>query len=252
MIHSYPAACRWNRQVLVILIICSIMLSVNASYASSNSTHFAQNQQAVEQYGLSQCQKPGFRCVTVKSGQTWGDRFPNKIEREIVMRLNRTNVALKYRHWLLIPKNLSRVNYMDLAPFPKHIMPSGRKLLLVDLPQFAFAAYNADGNLVFWGPATGGKAWCKDLGRSCQSVAGKFEIYRVQGENCQSKKYPLQTEGGAPMPWCMHYFRGFAIHGSTLAGFQHRSRGCVRIFKADAKWLNQHFVKKGTEVIIRR
>ncbi len=168
------------------------------------------------------------------------------------MHLNRTNVALKYRHWLIVPTDIKHVKWRDLSPFPYHIKPPGHKLLYVNLKKFGFAAYNSQGDLVRWGPATGGKAWCADLGRSCHTAAGDYKIYRMQGADCKSSEYPLSTHGGAPMPYCMHYYRGFAIHASTLSGFDNRSRGCIRLFYNDAKWLAQHFVKIGTKVIVRR
>lgn len=93
--------------------------------------------------------------------------------------------------------------------------------------------------------------YCSDTHEDCQSAAGAFKIYRIQGENCQSSKYPLDRNGGAPMPYCMHYYKGYAIHGSTLSGFVNRSRGCIRLFYSDAKWLNEDFVRLGTAVIVK-
>lgn len=205
-----------------------------------------------ERYGLLLCSKPGFSCINVKRGETWYKLFPNKKQRDIVMRLNRINVALQHRRWLIIPKDFKNIDYLKLAPFPEQMNTHDKKLILVNLAKFAYAAYNKEGELIKWGPATGGKSWCNDLGRTCQSAAGTFHIYRIQDADCASSKYPVENNGGAPMPYCMHYYKGFAIHGSTLMGFQNRSRGCIRIFNSDAKWLNKHFVKKGTEVIVRR
>lgn len=210
------------------------------------------DQAPFELYGLLQCSHQGFYCLPVKKGETWIGLFPNKQERDIVMRLNRTNVALFYRHWILVPKDLNHIKYMDLAPFPHHIDDHGHKLLLIDLPKFAFAAYKKNGDLLYWGPASGGKDWCADTAHSCKSASGHFTITRMKGVDCESSTYPLETNGGAPMPWCMFYYKGFAIHGSTLSGFINRSRGCIRLFNGDAKWLYEHFVKKGTEVIVKR
>lgn len=205
-----------------------------------------------EAYGSSLCALPGFKCIRISPRATWYHMWSDEHKREIVMRLNRTNVALKYRHWLVVPNHLRHVDYMRFSPLPNHVTPTGKKLLLIDLRVFAFAAYDANGDLVYWGPATGGKKWCSDTKEDCQSAVGKFKIYRMQGENCKSSKYPLDTKGGAPMPYCMHYHKSFAIHGSTLSGFNNRSRGCIRLFYSDAKWLNKDFVKLGTKVIVRR
>ncbi len=204
-----------------------------------------------EAYGSSLCSLPGFKCIRVTPNENWFQLWPNEHKREIIMRLNRTNVALKYRHYLVVPNNLNS-DYMSYSPLPERIKPTGHKVLMIDLRLFAFGAYNAEGDLVYWGPATGGKKWCSDTKEDCESVAGKYKIYRIQGENCKSSKYPLDERGGAPMPYCMHYYKGYAIHGSTLSGFNNRSRGCIRLFYSDAKWLNQDFVKLGTEVIVKR
>ncbi len=204
-----------------------------------------------EHYGLSLCSAPGYHCIAVPKYSTWSLMFPNKRTRDIIMRVNRTNVVLRYRKWLIIPNDVSSVNYMSLAPFPHTIAAPKKNVLVVDLRKFAFGAYGPDGNLLYWGPAAGGMRWCKDTDSDCQTQQGTYKIYRIQGASCVSGKYPI-GKGGAPMPWCMHYYKGFAIHGSTLLGFYNHSRGCVRLFDQDAKWLNQHFVHYGTEVIVKR
>ena len=39
--------------------------------------------------------------------------------------------------------------------------------------------------------------------------------------------------------------------GATMSGFINRSAGCIGLFKADAKWLNHEFVKRGTIVVVK-
>lgn len=202
-------------------------------------------------YGSHLCGYPEFKCVKVTRGSTWEKLFHNSREREIVKRLNRTNMPLKYRSWILVPANLKSISLQALSPFPLHRNTDGQKLLLVDLSQQAFGAYDTNGELVRWGPVSGGKGYCSDVGRTCNTATGKFKIYRKQGPECVSSKFPIETDGGAPMPYCMHYKDGFALHGSTLPGY-HDSHGCVRLFFDDAKWLNQDFLSIGTPVIITR
>ncbi len=202
-------------------------------------------------YGQSLCNQPGFKCIQVKSWQTWNDLFPNEKERDVVMRLNRTNVALKYRDWLVVPRSFNQLNYLALAPFPAIRDTGGKPLLLVNLKVFAFAAYDATGHLVWWGPASGGRPWCDETHKTaCTSALGDFSVYRMAGADCYSNTYPVETNGGAPMPYCMFYHQGFAIHGSTLSGFANRSSGCVRLFYDDAKWLQQKFTTVGTPVTV--
>lgn len=206
---------------------------------------------ASDYYGQELCAYPSFKCIKVKSTDTWVKLFPNLRDREIVKRLNRTNMELRYRKWIVVPTNLTQIDHMDMSPFPDLIAPPGGRLLVVNLSLQAFAAYDKEGNLVHWGPVSGGKDWCDDVGRPCRTATGSFRIIRKQGVECESSVFPVETEGGAPMPWCMHYYRGFALHGSTLPGY-HASHGCIRLFYDDAKWLNQFFTKIGTKVIVLR
>lgn len=202
-------------------------------------------------YGSNLCSYPGFKCVKVKKGDTWEKLFSNTREREMVMRLNRTNMPVKYRSWIVVPTNLSSLNESDLSPLPAHYDTHGKKLILVSLASQAFGAYDSDGRLVHWGPVSAGKGYCPDVGRNCNTITGSFKVYRKQGPECVSSKFPVETDGGAPMPYCMHFSGGFALHGSTLPGY-HASHGCVRLFFEDAKWLNQHFADIGTSVIVTR
>lgn len=199
-------------------------------------------------YGRELCKYPGFTCKKVRRSDTWQKKFPNLREREIVKRLNRTNMPLNYRSWVVVPKNLSEIDHMDIAPFSLHMDTKGKKIIYVDLSHQAFGAYDAEGNLIHWGPVSGGKGWCEDVGK-CETITGEFNIIRKQGDECESGQFPTDSDGGAPMPFCMHFWRGFALHGSTLPGY-HASHGCVRLFYDDAKWLNEHFAKIGTKVIV--
>ncbi len=204
------------------------------------------------EYFMYLCKSPEFSCRKVRRGDTWADLFPNAKMRDLIQRLNRTNVPLRYRQMLIEPRDMAHFNYQRWSPLPQHKDTEGKRLLYIDLDVFAFAAYDENGNLIKWGPASGGKPWCEDTKAGCASAIGKFHVYRMRGESCRSGTYPIEDNGGAPMPYCMYYHKGFAIHTSTLSGFINRSRGCIRLFDADAKWLNQSFVKIGTEVIVHQ
>lgn len=205
---------------------------------------------AVRYYGESLCGYPGFKCIKVHRGDTWQSLYPNARERDLVMRLNRMNMPVKYRSWIVVPTNASSLRLMELSPFPLQRDTHGKKLLIVNLAKHAFGAYDEQGQLVHWGPVSGGKGYCPDVG-ACNTATGTFKIYRKQGPGCISSKFPIETDGGAPMPYCMHFKGGFALHGSTLPGY-HASHGCVRLFNEDAKWLNQNFATIGTSVIVTR
>lgn len=205
-----------------------------------------------EYYGRYLCAYPQvFTCVNVKPGDTWKKLFPDVRDREIVKRLNRTNIPLSYRSWIVIPKHIKELNYLNLSPFPLAINSRGEKEVLVDLKQLAFAAYDVNGKLVHWGPAVGGRDWCDDINRPCHTALGTYHIYDKQGPDCVSSKFPIDTDGGAPMPFCMHYYNGFALHGSPTVPGYNASHGCVRLFEEDAQWLNEKFTKIGTRVVVK-
>ncbi len=217
-------------------------------------TAYAQEQDVIvssQHYGGHLCAYQGFTCFDVERGDTWEKRFPDQREREIVKRLNRSNSVLASRPWIVVPDNLASLDYFDLSPFPERIEQIGEKLVIVSLSQHAFAAYDAQGLLVHWGPISGGKGWCSDVNQQCTTAVGSFRINRKEGAACESGTFPVETDGGAPMPYCMYYYRGFALHGSTLPGY-HASHGCVRLFFEDAEWLNKHFLDVGSKVIVTR
>lgn len=219
----------------------------------SPATYAAQEKDAsYVNYAHTLCSNPNYVCKQVLPNETWYSLFPDFQQREEVMRLNRTNVALMYRNWIVYPKDFTKTTYMDMSPLPQHLNTEGRKEVYIDLDKFAFGAYDAKGNLVYWGPESSGEAKCPDTDASCATPIGAYTVFRKEGEDCASNEYPLETHGGAPMPYCMYFHGGVAMHTSTLSGFINRSAGCVRLFNADAEWLNQTFVDVGTRVIVVR
>lgn len=134
--------------------------------------------------------------------------------------------------------------------YPMHIQPSGQKLFVFDPKVAAWAAYDEDGNRVMTGSASGGKDICEDVGKPCRTVTGTFRVYNKRGANCKSGEYPVETEGGAKMPYCMYFFQGFTIHAGYEVPPYNTSHGCVRVLPSAAKWLNENFITLGTRVIV--
>ena len=199
------------------------------------------------------CKNPDFICYKVKSGESWKKLFKDPDQRDLVMRLNRINIHLYAGMHIAIPKNLETVSMLDLAPLPRQINPPGDKFIYVSLSDLVFGAYDAQGNLEYWGPVSGGKGYCPDIGRGCNTITGTYTIYRKEGSGCFSRKFPV-GRGGAPMPYCMFFHGGFALHGSNEVPGYNASHGCVRLFVNDAKWLNEHFIqdKDDVHVVVRR
>ncbi len=135
--------------------------------------------------------------------------------------------------------------------FPKTRVATGRKVIVFDPKLTAWAAYDANGHRVKTGRASGGKGYCADVGRSCRTPSGTYKIFSKKGADCKSSKFPIETNGGAPMPYCMHFHKGFALHGSYNVPDYNASHGCVRVLPSAARWLNQDFADIGTTLIVR-
>ena len=132
--------------------------------------------------------------------------------------------------------------------FPRMRRATGKVVFIFDPKQPAWALYNRDGYLVRTGPASGGRNYCPDVRRPCRTVVGKFTAYRERGPECVSSKYPL-GKGGAPMPNCIFFYKGFAIHGSYDVPNYNASHGCIRVRLEDAKWIDEH-VNPGATIIV--
>lgn len=127
----------------------------------------------------------------------------------------------------------------------------GSNMIKVDLGRQTWTAYDSGGNFVRSGHVSGGKNYCPDIRRRCRTVTGTFTIYSKRGASCKSTRFPV-GRGGAPMPYCMFFHGGYALHGSYSVPNYNASHGCVRMFPEDARWLNQNFVVTGsTRVSVR-
>lgn len=232
---------------IVNLISCALFFYFSNTHSSAR-------------YGEILCKETGYHCVTVKQDERWGTLFPDKAQRDLVKRVNRMNVFLKPGMVLAIPNKLNTVHLIDLAPFALHITPRGEKIIDINLKNMAWAAYNDQGTLIKWGPASSGVGFCPEDATDCSTPTGIFRVIRKQGETCVSSAYPKRmngVEGGAAMPYCIHFYKGYALHGSDELTGRVSSHGCVNLFTDDAQWLNQQFVStpnaglKGTLIVIR-
>jgi hypothetical protein len=213
---------------------------------------------SVPRFGEKLCQNPDFTCKIIKH-ETWESLFPNPEERDIVKRVNRMNIRLRSGMEIAIPKNLERITIYDVSPFQRYIEPKGEKTIYVNQKELAWAAYDEEGELIWWGPISSGISTCRGALGTCETPSGSFRIVRKQGEECISTAFPRRLDGnhgGAVMPYCMHFYRGFALHGSPEVPGYKASHGCVRMFTEDARWLNENFINtaeetgKGTRVVL--
>lgn len=133
---------------------------------------------------------------------------------------------------------------------PSH-SPSGGKMILVDPNVHAWGAYDTNGSLIKAGLASAGADYCPDLGHRCHTKSGTFNIYSLGSPDCKSKIFPI-GRGGAPMPYCMFFNDGQALHGvpdfEVVEG--NVSHGCVRLHVYDAEWIRYNFATIGTRVTV--
>lgn len=230
---------------ITVLLIVSLLLNAPVAFA--------------RMYGSILCKEEGFACHRVKGGQSWSSLFPDAHDRDIAMRVNRMNTQLYPGLTIAIPDNLSDADIMDFAPFPLQIQAPGEKLVVVDTVIYAWGAYDQNGALVRWGPISGGADWCRDIDAACHTHAGSYRVFSLGSSGCISHKFPL-PDGGAPMPYCMYFNNGQALHGEPngLPGYN-ASHGCVRLYVNDAEWLRYDFVEgpspdnnyRGTKILVR-
>lgn len=222
---------------ILVSIVSFLFIATEAS-ATSFSSHL--------------CNTDHYSCLTIKRGQTWNSLWPKADERELMQRINRINLPLRAGMTLAIPNDMNQTNILNFAPFPEKMTVGLRKTIVVDPNLLAWGAYDSHGDLVKWGPASVGRGFCADEDKKCKTPFGVFTIFAKKGPECVSSKFPV-GKGGAPMPWCMYFHDGYALHGSPEVPGYNASHGCVRMFIQDAKWLNQSFIDVGsTRVVVKR
>ena len=197
-------------------------------------------------FGTALCGYPQYTCLKIVSGQTWENLFPDPVQRDIVQRVNRTYNHLWAGKEIAVPKNLDHLTLLDVAPFPIKLEGETEKQIIVDQEKLAWGAYDAQGNLILWGPISSGRDKCSDSNKSCRTLTGIFRVFSKENVHCSSDVFPI-GKGGAKMPYCMYFHKGFALHGSDDIPGVRASHGCVRMFVEDAKWLNLNFVDLSSE-----
>lgn len=209
-------------------------------------------------YGKNLCVQDNFDCIKVEKGQSWQSLFLDETERDLVQRINRTYNSLYPGQLIAVPKKMNKAQtLLDFAPFSLKIKTDHEKLVMIDQNKLAWGAYNEEGELVMWGPISSGRDKCSDSNNKCLTLTGVYRIFSKENINCKSDIFPI-GKGGAKMPYCMYFHKGFAMHGSDDIPGYRASHGCVRMFVRDAKWLNEEFVNsdilpnhiQGTKVVV--
>lgn len=135
------------------------------------------------------------------------------------------------------------------------ISPTHKKIV-IDLNKLKWFAYQSE-KLIASGKAIGGSRVCSDNRyKSCRTPVGTFKIIQKYGYYKRSIKYPLTCRNfrkcGAKMYYFMKFHKaGIGMHGSDEINVNKNvSHGCIRLFRDDAKWLNQQFVDTDTQIVI--
>ncbi len=147
------------------------------------------------------------------------------------------------------PAHTSKKHSRAATAFPQRVEATGVSVFIFDPRITSWAVYDPNGNLLRTGHGSGGRNYCADIGRRCHTPSGVFQVYARGGAGCKSKKFPV-GRGGAPMPYCSYFHGGYAVHGSYEVRSYNASHGCIRIYPADAKWL-QTVLPVGSTVIIK-
>lgn len=229
------------------LIAVALLGMTSISFAAANHAKTAVVTPTPPSYfGPGLCAYPAYECIKITQGQNWTNLFPDENQRDLVQRLNRTYNPLWAGKIIVVPKHLDKVTLLDLAPFSHHIASHEGKQVVVDQDKLAWGAYDSTGHLVNWGPIASGRDKCPDSNNACRTMTGVFRVFSKEDQRCKSDIFPI-GKGGAKMPYCMYFHKGFALHGSDDMPGYRASHGCVRMFVRDAKWLNENFVETGTE-----
>lgn len=231
---------------LPVLILSLLSLCISQSWAE-------------KRFGEILCNDSDYVCLKIKSGENWTSLFPNPEEQDIVRRVNRMNTHLKPGMIIAVPKNIDRLTIYDVSPFPRYIESNGEKTVYISQEKLAWGAYDESGELIWWGPISSGLGRCPGVIGGCTTPTGAFRVIRKQDIDCISTAFPRRADGnngGAEMPYCMHFFMGYALHGSSEVPGYRASHGCIRLFTEDARWLNEEFIDipgdgmPGTRVVI--
>ncbi len=114
----------------------------------------------------------------------------------------------------MINKNIAVVmmSFFSLVFFSSSAFAGNR--IQVNLGNQTWKAYDDGGRLVNSGHVSGGKKYCPDIRRACRTPTGTYTVYSKGGSGCKSSRFPV-GRGGAPMPYCMFFKGGYALHGSN-------------------------------------
>lgn len=146
---------------------------------------------------------------------------------ELLEKLNRVDLThMRRLEHVVVPSAFK--DELEHSPFPTTYSAAAHlpKLLVVDQPSQAFAAYES-GELTRWGPVSSGR-------QAKQTPSGLFHL------NWRSRMRSSTLNGQWRLNWYFNFFnaRGLAFHQFELPGLP-ASHACVRLLERDAMWIYQ-------------
>ena len=184
-----------------------------------------------------------------ETGRNLGERFTAS-QLAILEKLNRAEAAHLGRLDSLVVPSVWHDDELQYSPFPLSYFVASRlpKLLLIDQPAQAFAAYE-QGRLLRWGPVSSGR-------RAYPTPSGVFHL------NWRSRGRHSSVNPQWYMEWYFNFdnVRGLALHSYTLPGYP-ASHSCIRLLERDAIWIYKwgegwalgrrgHVVERGTPLLV--
>jgi hypothetical protein len=199
------------------LVVFSVMalVSVGAAHAIAQAEYQHRPDAAME-YRVEQL---------AATERDLGARFtPSQLA--VLEKLNRADAAHLPRLDYLVVPSVWYDDELRYSPFPLSYPAASslRKLLVVDQPAQAFAAYE-EGRLVRWGPISSGR-------RTYPTPSGSFHL------NWRSRGRHSTVNPEWYMEWYFNFdnARGLALHAYALPGYP-ASHACIRLLARDAIWI---------------
>jgi hypothetical protein len=168
---------------------------------------------------------------------------------ELLEKLNRVDVThMRRLEHVVVPSAWK--DELEHSPFPRTYPAAAHlpKLLVVDQPTQAFAAYES-GQLTRWGPVSSGR-------QARPTPSGLFHL------NWRTRVRNSTLNGEWRLNWYFNFFnaRGLAFHQFELPGLP-ASHACFRLLERDAIWIyqwgqgwtldaNGQLLQNGTPVLI--
>jgi hypothetical protein len=159
-------------------------------------------------------------------GPTFKARF-TPLQLELLEKLNRVDLThMRRLEYVVVPSIWK--DELEHSPFPRAYPAAAQmpKLLVVDQPTQAFAAYES-GQLTRWGPVSSGR-------QARPTPSGLFHL------NWRARMRSSTLNGQWRLSWYFNFLnaRGLAFHQFELPGLP-ASHACVRLLERDAMWIYQ-------------